>query len=72
MCSFYQKLLDQGFVLVYFDDILLLAHSKTHILDETEQLHQMCSSNNLKIAPEKSLLFHSLSNFLNMKLTVTL
>ena len=54
MYSFLQKLIDQGFALVYIDDILLLAHTKTHLLDSTEQLHQICHSNNLKIAPEKS------------------
>ena len=54
MCThFFQKPIDQGFVLVYIDDILLLADTKTHILDLIEQLHQICKSNNLKIDPEK-------------------
>ena len=52
MYSFFQKLIDQCFALVYIDDNLLHAH--THMLDLTEQLHQICHSNNLKIAPEKS------------------
>ena len=55
MYSFFQKLIDQGFALVYIDDILLLAHTKTHMLDLIEQLHRICHSNNLKIAPEKSI-----------------
>ena len=54
MYSFFQKLIDQGFALVYIDDILFLAHKKTHMLDLIEQLHHICHSNNLKIAPEKS------------------
>ena len=36
------------------DDILILAHTKTHKLDLIEQLHQICSSSTLKNAPEKS------------------
>ena len=31
--SFFQTLIDQGFALVYINDVLLLAHTKTHILD---------------------------------------
>ena len=54
MYSFFQKLIDQGFALVYIDDILLLAHTKPHMLKLIEQLHQICQTNNLKIAPEKS------------------
>ena len=54
MYSFFQKLVDQGFALVYIDDILLLAHTKTHMLDLIEQLHKISHCNNLKIAPEKS------------------
>ena len=61
MYSFFQKLIDQGFALVYIDDILLLAHKKTHMLDLTEQLHQICRSKNPEIAPEK--LFHILLTF---------
>ena len=52
---FFQKRIDQGFALVYIDDIIFLAHTKAQWLDLLEQLHQICSSNNLKIAPEKSL-----------------
>ena len=33
---------------------LLLAQTKTHMLNLIEQLHQICQTNNLKIAPEKS------------------
>ena len=54
MYSFFQKLIDQGFALVYIDDILLLAHTKSNMLNLIEQLHQICQTNNLKIAPGKS------------------
>ena len=54
MYSFFQELIDQGFALVYIDDILLLSHSKSHMLQLIEQLHQICTKQNLKIAPEKS------------------
>ena len=51
---FFQKLIDQGFALVYIDDILLLAHTKTHMLEVFEQLHQICHSNIPEVAPEIS------------------
>ena len=55
MCSiFLQKLIDRGFALVYIDDILFRAHTKTHRLDLIKQLHQICHPNNLKVALEKS------------------
>ena len=57
--SLSQKLIDQGFVLVFIDDFLLLAHTKTHMLDLIKKLHQICHSNNLKIGPEKSFLYSS-------------
>ena len=50
---FSKKFIDQSFALVYNDDILLLAHTKPHMLNLIEQLHQICQTNNLKIAPEK-------------------
>ena len=45
-CTHFQELIDQGFALVYIDDILLLAHTKTahtktHMLDLIKQLHQI-------------------------------
>ena len=54
MYSFFRQLIDQGFALVYFDDTLLLADTKSHMIDLIEQLHQICSSKNLKRAPETS------------------
>ena len=55
MFSLPQKPTHQGFALVYIDDILLPAHTILHLLDFIEQLHQVCSSNILQIAPENSL-----------------
>ena len=43
----------QGFTLVYTNDILLLAYTKTHMLDSIDQLHKIFSYNNVKTAPEK-------------------
>ena len=54
MYTFFQKPIDQVFALVYIDDILLLSHTKSHMIELIEQLHQICQKNNLKIAPEKS------------------
>ena len=71
MYSFFQKLIDQGFALVYIDDILLLAHTKPHMLNLIEQLHQICQTNILKIAPEKSFYILLTVNFLDMKLAIT-
>ena len=48
MYSFFQKLVDIGFALVYIDDILLLAHTKTHLLDLIEQLQTPTSKTELK------------------------
>ena len=52
MYPIFQKLCDQSFAFIYIDGILLLAHTKLHMLDSIEQLHQICTDI-LKIAPEK-------------------
>ena len=39
MSSFFETLKEQGFALVYIDDILLLSNSKEHMFHLTEQLH---------------------------------
>ena len=64
MYSFFQKLIDLGFALVFIDDILLLAHTKTHMLDLLEQLHPICISNDHEVAPEKSFLLLRTVKFL--------
>ena len=47
-------LIEQGFALVYIDDILLLSNSKEHMFQLMEQLQIVSTKNNLKLAPEKS------------------
>ena len=42
MYTFFQRLIDQGFALVYIDDILLLSHTKAHMIELIKQLHQIC------------------------------
>ena len=54
MSSFFKTLIEQGFALVYIDDILLLSNSKEHMFQLIEQLHIISTKNNLKLAPEKS------------------
>ena len=53
MYSFSEKVLHQCFALVYFDEILILALTKTNKLGLIKTLHQLFSSNYLEIAPEK-------------------
>ena len=52
--TFFRTLIEQGFALVYIDDILLLSNSKEHMFQLTEQLHLISTKHNLKLAPEKS------------------
>ena len=54
MSAFFKTLIEQGFALVYIDDILLLSDSKEHMFQLIEQLHIISTKNNLKLAPEKS------------------
>ena len=54
MSTFFKTLIEQGFALVYIDDILLLSDSKEHMFQLIEQLHIIGTKNNLKLAPEKS------------------
>ena len=54
MSTFFKTLIEQGFALVYIDDILLLSDSKEHLFQLIEQLHINSTQNNLKLAPEKS------------------
>ena len=54
MATFFKTLIEQGFALVYIDDILLLSDSKEHMFQLIEQLHIISTKNNLKLAPEKS------------------
>ena len=54
MSTFFKILMEQGFALVYIDDILLLSDSKEHMFQLIEQLYIIRTKNNLKLAPEKS------------------
>ena len=54
MSTFFKTLIEQGFALVYIDDILLLSDSKQHMFQLIEQLYIISTKNNLKLAPEKS------------------
>ena len=54
MSSSFKTLIEQGFALVYIDDILLLSESKEHMFQLIEQLHNISTKDNLKLAPEKS------------------
>ena len=54
MSTCFKTLIEQGFALVYIDDILLLSDSKEHMFQLIEKLHNLSTKNNLKLAPEKS------------------
>ena len=54
MSTFFKTLIEQGFALVYIDDILLLSDSKEHMFQLIEHLHMISTKNNLQRAPEKS------------------
>ena len=54
MSTFFKTLIEQGFALVYVDDILLLSNSKEHMFQFIEQLHIISTKSNFKRAPEKS------------------
>ena len=53
MSTFFKSLIEQGFALVYIDDILLLSNSKEHMSQLIEQLQIISTKKNLKLAPEK-------------------
>ena len=52
--SLFRNLIEQGFALVYIDDILLLYNSKKHMFQLIEQLHTISTNYNLKLAPKTS------------------
>ena len=54
MSTYFITLIEQGFALVYIDDILLLSNSEEHMFHLIEQLHCIRTKHNLKLAPEKS------------------
>ena len=68
MSTFFKTLIEQGFALVYIDNILILSDSKEHMFQLIEQLHVFSTKNILKLAPEKSIFMFLKSNFSDMKL----
>ena len=54
MSDFFKTPEEQGFALVYIDDIFLLSDSKEHMFQLIEQLHIISTKNHLKLAPKKS------------------
>ena len=67
MTSFFKILIEQGFALVYIDDILLLSNSKEHMFQLVEQLHIISTKNNLKLAPKNPFSCSSKSSFWDTK-----
>ena len=68
MSTFFKLLIEQGSVLVYIDDILLLSNSKEHMFHLIEQLHIVSTKHNLKLAPEKSFFMFLKVKFLGHKI----
>ena len=54
MSTFFKLPIEQGFALVYIDDILLLSDCKEQLFQLIEQLHIISTKNNHKLAREKS------------------
>ena len=54
MSTFFKTIIEQGFALVYIDDIFLLSDSKEHMFQLIEQLHVISKKNKPKLAPEIS------------------
>ena len=71
MSSFFKTLIEQGFALVYIDDILLFSNSREHMFQLIEQLPLKGTKHNLKLAPEKSFFMLLKAKFLDMKLVET-
>ena len=68
MSKFCKTLIEQGFALVYIDDILLLSDTKEHMFQLIEQIHIISTKIDLKLAPEKSFFMLLKVKFLDMKL----
>ena len=54
MSTLFKTLIEQGFALVYINNVLLLSDSKEHMFQLIEQLHIISTKIILKLAPEKS------------------
>ena len=61
--TFFKTLIEQGFATVYIDDFLHLSNSKENMFQLIEQLHNITTRNNLKVAPQKSFFMLLEGNF---------
>ena len=69
MSNIFKTLIEQGFALVYIDDILLLSDPKEHMFQLIEQLHIISTKKTILNYPLKNPFSCFLkSNFLDMKL----
>ena len=58
MSSFFKTLKEQGFALIYIDDVLFLSISKERMFHFIEQFHYISTKHNLKLAPEISMVLN--------------
>ena len=70
MSSLFKTLIDQGFAIVYVDDILPLSSSKEHMFKLFEQLQLISTKHNLKLAQTNHPLCYSKSNSMGTKLVL--
>ena len=54
MSTFFRSLINKRSVLVYIDNILLLADEKQEMFELIKDFHKIATKENLKLAPEKS------------------
>ena len=55
--QFFQPWIQQGFALVYIDDIFLLSNHKLPMLELIQELHKTCTKNNVEPAFRKIYLY---------------
>ena len=75
MSFFFRTLIDQGFALVYIDDILLLSKSKEQLFKPIEQFNLISSKHQnvtSKLLRKSHSICYSKSVFLDTKLVITL
>ena len=67
MSSFFKTLIEQGFALLYIDDIFPLSNSKEHMFQLIEQLHIISTKKTLNLLPKNRFSCSSKSSFWDMK-----
>ena len=67
MSSFFKTHIEQGFALVYIDDILLLSNSKEHMFQLIDQLHIISTKIALNMLPKNPFPCSSKSSFWDMR-----